>query len=45
VDARRGTTFPHEIKIVVDAHAGGTPLTGTKRHHQSYGSNETEGVI
>jgi hypothetical protein len=45
VDTRRGTTFPHEIKIVVDAHAGGTPLTGTKRHHQSYGSNEIEGVI
>jgi Putative heavy-metal-binding len=45
VDAKRGTTLPHDIKIVVDAHAGGTPLAGTKRHHQSYASNEAEGAI
>jgi hypothetical protein len=45
VDAKRGTSLPHDIKIVVDAHAGGTPLTGTKRHHQSYASNEAEGAI
>jgi hypothetical protein len=45
VDAKRGTSIPHDIKIVVDAHAGGTPLTGTKRHHQSYASNEAEGAI
>ncbi len=45
VDARRNATFPHNIKIVVDTHAGGTPLTGTKRHHQSYASNEAEGAI
>jgi hypothetical protein len=45
VDARRGTPFPHEIKMVVDAHAGGTKLTGTTRHHQSYATNENEGAI
>jgi hypothetical protein len=45
VDARRGATFPQEIKIVVDMHAGRTPLTGTTRHHQSYESNEIEGAI
>jgi hypothetical protein len=45
VDARRGTTLPHDIKMVVDLHAGGTPLTGTTRHHQSYASNEVEGAI
>jgi len=45
VDARRGTTLPHEIKMVVDMRAGGTPLAGTSRHHQSYESNEAEGAI
>jgi uncharacterized protein YbjQ (UPF0145 family) len=45
VDAKRGTTLPHDIKIMVDIHAGSTPLTGTKRHHQSYASNEAEGAI
>jgi hypothetical protein len=45
VDARPGTTLPHEIKMVVDTHAGGTPLTGTTAHHQSYASNEAEGAI
>jgi uncharacterized protein YbjQ (UPF0145 family) len=45
VDAKRGTTLPHDIKIMVDTHAGSTPLTGTKRHHQSYASNEAEGAI
>jgi hypothetical protein len=45
VDAKRGTSLPHDIKIVVDAHAGRTPLIGTKRHHQSYASNEAEGAI
>jgi hypothetical protein len=30
---------------MVDIHAGGTPLTGTKRHHQSYESDEAEGAI
>ncbi|OYV24540.1 MAG: hypothetical protein B7W99_01815 [Rhodospirillales bacterium 20-58-10] len=45
VDARRGTPFNHDIKMVVDIHDGKTPLTGTARHHQSYASNESEGAI
>jgi hypothetical protein len=45
VDARRGTPFQHDIKMVVDIHDGGTPLTGTTRHHQSYASNDSEGAI
>jgi len=45
VDARRGTTLPHDFKFVVDVHDGGTPLTGTERHHQSYAANESEGAI
>jgi hypothetical protein len=45
VDARRGAAMPHDFRFVVDAHAGGTPLTGTKQHHQSYENNESEGAI
>jgi hypothetical protein len=45
VDARRGTPFPHEIKMVVDMKDGGTPLTGTKPHHQSYATNQKSGAI
>jgi hypothetical protein len=45
VDARRGTALPHQIRMVVDLHAGGTPLVGTAQHHQSYSSNESEGAI
>jgi Putative heavy-metal-binding len=45
VDARRGAQFSHDIKMVVDMHAGATPLTGTTRHHQSYASNDEEGAI
>ena len=45
VDARRGTPLPHEFKMVVDMHAGGTPLTGTKSHHQSYATNARDGAI
>jgi hypothetical protein len=45
VDAKRGTTIPHQVRMVVDMHAGGTPLTGTAQHHQSYNSNESEGAI
>ena len=45
VDARRGSSMPHDFQFVVDAHAGGTPLTGTTRHHQSYENNESEGAI
>lgn len=36
---------PHAIGMVVDAHAGGTPLTGRARHHQSYAANDKEGAI
>jgi hypothetical protein len=45
VDARAGALFPHGTKMVVDMHAGATPLVGTTRHHQSYVSNEEEGAI
>jgi hypothetical protein len=45
VDTRAGAQFPHETKIVVDMHAGATPLVGTTRHHQSYESNDEEGAI
>jgi hypothetical protein len=45
VDARRGTALPHEIKMVVDMHAGGTPLAGTTPHHQSYAADQDEGAI
>jgi hypothetical protein len=36
---------PHAIGIVVDMHAGRSPLTGRARHHQSYALNEQEGAI
>ncbi|MGH7121685.1 MAG: heavy metal-binding domain-containing protein [Acetobacteraceae bacterium] len=35
----------HEIVMVVDLHAGRTPLTGSAGHHQSYASKEQEGAI
>ena len=36
---------PLEFQMVVDLHAGKTPLTGTTLHHQSYASNEAEKAI
>jgi hypothetical protein len=45
VDAQPGRTFPHEVKMVVDMHAGPTPLVGRSQHHQSYASNDEEGAI
>jgi uncharacterized protein YbjQ (UPF0145 family) len=45
VDAKRGAAMPHEVKMVVDMHAGRTPLVGTRRHHQSYSSSQSEGAI
>lgn len=45
VDSQRGLPIPHDIKMVVDVHAGKTPLTGTSRHHQSYTSKDREGAI
>jgi Putative heavy-metal-binding len=41
----RGTPIPHEFRMVVDMHAGSTPLTGTTQHHQSYYSNDEDGAI
>jgi hypothetical protein len=45
VDSQRGVQIPHQIKMVVDIHAGRTPLTGTIRHHQSYPATDTDGAI
>lgn len=45
VEARPGTALPHNIEMLVDMHAGVTPLTGTRPHHQSYASNEAHGAI
>ena len=45
VDAKKGTQFPHDVQIVVDMHAGETPLTGTAQHHQSYALNDEDGAI
>jgi Putative heavy-metal-binding len=45
VDARRGVPFQHDVQMMVDMHAGSTPLIGTKPHHQSYASNDKEGAI
>jgi hypothetical protein len=45
VDARRAVPLPHDVLIVVDLHAGDTPLTGHTPHHESYRSTESEGAI
>jgi hypothetical protein len=45
VDAHRGVSIPHDIKMVIDVHAGATPLTGSVPHHQSYATNDEEGAI
>ncbi|MBV9825046.1 MAG: heavy metal-binding domain-containing protein [Alphaproteobacteria bacterium] len=45
VDAKPGVPFKHDIQMMVDMHAGPSPLIGTKPHHQSYASNEKEGAI
>ena len=45
VDARPGTSLPHDFKMVLDLHPGASPLKGGARHHQSYMSNESEGAI
>jgi hypothetical protein len=45
IDAQRGVPIPHDIKMVVDMHAGQTPLTGARGHHQSYPSNDRDGAI
>ncbi len=45
VDARPGASIPHDVRIVVDLHAGRSPLTGTQRHHQSYAALDKDGAI
>ncbi len=45
VDIPKFKAISHDFQMVVDMHAGNTPLTGTIRHHQSYASNEEEGAI
>lgn len=46
IDAGRSTraALP-EVSIAVDLHAGPTPLTRHRPHHQSYAANEQEGAI
>lgn len=45
LDVRRGTPLPHDFKIVVDLHAGETPLTNKTPHHQTYQTTENRGAI
>ena len=45
VDQPRFKPLTHDFQMVVDMHAGKTPLTGRKNHHQSYASNDEEGAI
>ena len=44
-EGRRLTAIPHEVGMVVDMHAGRTPLTGRTQHHQSYDTRDSEGAI
>jgi uncharacterized protein YbjQ (UPF0145 family) len=46
VDAKRSApaALP-EVSLVVDLHAGVTPLNRHRPHHQSYDSNEQEGAL
>jgi len=45
LDAKPGATLAQGVSMVVDMHAGKTPLAGSPAHHQSYASNEREGAI
>ena len=45
VDTGPAVPFLHDVQIVVDVHAGKTPLTGTTRHHEAYAVNDQEGAI
>ena len=45
IDQPSAMPLPHDFHMVVDMHAGKTPLVGTKNHHQSYASNDEEGGI
>ena len=44
-ESKARPAVPHDIAIVVDMHAGRTPLTRRTNHHQSYASNEQDGAI
>ncbi len=44
-EGRKLSPIPHDIGMVVDMHAGRTPLTGRTTHHQSYDTSDTEGAI
>jgi len=45
IDQPRAKPLAHDFHMVVDMHAGKTPLTGRTNHHQSYASNDEEGAI
>jgi uncharacterized protein YbjQ (UPF0145 family) len=45
IDLPRSKRLANDFQMVVDMHAGKTPLTGRKNHHQSYSSNDEEGAI
>jgi uncharacterized protein YbjQ (UPF0145 family) len=45
IDQARAKPLAADFQMVVDMHAGKTPLIGTKSHHQSYNTNEEEGAI
>jgi hypothetical protein len=45
IDQARSKPLMHDFQMVVDMHAGKTPLTGRSNHHQSYASNDEEGAI
>jgi uncharacterized protein YbjQ (UPF0145 family) len=45
IEQPRSKPLMHNFQMVVDMHAGKTPLTGTSNHHQSYQSNDQEGAI
>ncbi len=45
IDRPRPKPLANEFHMVVDMHAGKTPLTVRRNHHQSYASNDEEGAI
>jgi uncharacterized protein YbjQ (UPF0145 family) len=45
IDRPKAKPLAGDFQMVVDMHAGKTPLTGTTNHHQSYSTNEEEGAI
>jgi uncharacterized protein YbjQ (UPF0145 family) len=45
IDRPKAQPLANDFQMVVDMHAGKTPLRGTKNHHQSYNTNDEEGAI